>query len=256
MKGIDAAMVERVRLEPTMEEIVVALRETRRGAVWAPPPLTVVGGQSRGNWASRAVLRGDRGGAGRGRGTEDSPQDGGGSTDIADLRDGEIERLLTENAHLNERVMFLLKLVEREQVASAEFAAGHAANETDPGVILRDVRAALEAELRPVLLVLLRLLEKQRADPAGMGVRLVEPEAASLEPPSDPIFDVGKRDAEDAPPLRQKAIAAAGLIQAQPNLRQRMVGVDRCAALLISFGQGRQLRTSVAWWRRRVGWPA
>jgi hypothetical protein len=42
-------MVERVKLEPTMEEIVVALRETRRGAT-GTPPYAVVGRPSPGNW--------------------------------------------------------------------------------------------------------------------------------------------------------------------------------------------------------------
>ena len=67
--------------------------------------------------------------------------------------------------------MFLLKVIEHEQARNAEFAADHAAIETDRDVNVRDLRAAVEAELRPVLLTMLRLLEKQRggheaADPA------------------------------------------------------------------------------------------
>ena len=67
------------------------------------------------------------------------------------------------------RRSFLLKVIEREQARNAELAAEHAALETDRGAIFRDLRAALEAELRPVLLVMLHLIEKQRADPAGEG---------------------------------------------------------------------------------------
>jgi hypothetical protein len=44
-------MVERAEHEPTMDEIVVALRETRRGA-GRGPPLTIVGGQPGANRAS------------------------------------------------------------------------------------------------------------------------------------------------------------------------------------------------------------
>ena len=105
-----------------MEEIVVALRETRQRA-GKPSPLTVV-----------TTPRPD---------PADDPQAG-------ELRDREIERLLAENASLNERMMFLLKLLERAQARAPELA------------ISRTVSEALEAELRPVMLVLLRLLEKQR----------------------------------------------------------------------------------------------
>jgi len=45
--GTDAAMVERAEREPTMEEIVVALRETGRTAARVAP-FSVVGGQSDG----------------------------------------------------------------------------------------------------------------------------------------------------------------------------------------------------------------
>jgi hypothetical protein len=149
-------MVETAEREPTMEEIVMALRETRRGA-GRVPPFTVVGGQPGG----RRELRSDT----------DALPGTAGSTDIADLRDTEIERLLAENARLNERVMFLLKVIDREQARNARLVAERAAPETDRSAIFSDVRAALEAELRPVLLVLLRLLEKQRADPVAAGAR-------------------------------------------------------------------------------------
>lgn len=136
-------MVDRAKREPTMEEIVVALRETRRAA-GRSTPFKVVGGQRDGR---RAL---------------DPAEDAQSATDIADLRDNEIQRLLTENARLNERVMFLLKVIEREQPCNR---AGTAAAEVGGDAILKDVRATLEAELRPVLDVLLRLLEKLHASP-------------------------------------------------------------------------------------------
>jgi hypothetical protein len=162
--------------EPTMEEIVGALRETRRGAGWAPP-FTVVGGHSGDKRAAGTASRG--GGAAPAHGAAAGARSGmAGSTDIADLRDDEIERLLAENARLNERVLFLLKVIEREQAQNSVLAAEPAGIETDRGTIFRDVQAAIETELRPVLLVMLRLIEKQHTDAADEGAHRVGREAA------------------------------------------------------------------------------
>src|ERR1700722_6445881 len=89
-------MVQRAEREPSMEEIVVALRETRRDGDRMQP----FGGatQSRGFRAAKGVH---------------------GSTDLTDLRDTEIERLLEENARLNARVVTLLKVIEQEQAIHA-----------------------------------------------------------------------------------------------------------------------------------------
>jgi hypothetical protein len=172
-----------VEPEPTMEEIVLALRETRRGA-GRVPPFTVVGGQPGGNRASGAAPRGDEAGAAA------AAQYGtAGSTDIADLRDDTIERLLAENARLNERVVFLLKVIEREQARAPQFVAEHPAIETDRDAIFGELRAALEAELRPVMLVMLRLLEKQRADPAGEDLRRTAPVTARPAAPVAASYD-------------------------------------------------------------------
>jgi hypothetical protein len=136
-------MVQRASQVPTMEEIVVALRETHRGAA-RTTPFQVVG---------------------RRPGNGGHPQDWiAGATAAADLRDSEIERLLAENAQLNQRVVFLLKIIEREQARSAE----RAMLEVERATMLRDVKGALIAELRPALLVLLRTLEKQHTDPASV----------------------------------------------------------------------------------------
>ncbi len=124
-----------------MEEIVVALRETRRGA-GVTAPFAVVGGDR----ASQAAEKAE---------TEDPVA-------IADLRDADIERLLAENARLNERVVFLLKVIEREQRRRTLV-------DEDRGAAIRDVRAALEAELRPILLAMLRLIEKHGASQAALG---------------------------------------------------------------------------------------
>jgi hypothetical protein len=161
-------MVDQAEREPTMEEIVVALRETRKGA--APTaPFTVVGGR-RGDSQVPDVAT-------------DAQSRTAGSTDIAALRDSEIERLLADNARLNERVMFLLKVMERGQTRSAQ--PEHAPAETDPGAIVDALRSALQAELSPVLQVLLRVLEKQRTEPTAR-----EPAWPTARPDNDGIIDL------------------------------------------------------------------
>src|SRR6202012_433508 len=98
-------MVQRAQ-EPTMEEIVVALRETHRGA-GRTAPFRVVGRRS--------------GNSGKAPNVVNYPQDWiAGATSAADLRDTETDRLLAENTQLNERVVFLLRIIEREQARSAE----------------------------------------------------------------------------------------------------------------------------------------
>jgi hypothetical protein len=135
-------MVDRAEREPTMEEIVGALRETRRAA-GRGATFTVVGGQREDKRAP------------------DSTMNAQSATDVAELRDNEIQRLLGDNARLNERVMYLLKAMEnRQQPHRTDVAVGVSGD-----AILQDVRAILEAELRPVLDVLLRLLEKLHASP-------------------------------------------------------------------------------------------
>jgi hypothetical protein len=201
--GTDAAMVERAEREPTMEEIVVALRETGRAAARVAP-FSVVGGQSDGMACAPAPVAA-------------VPRTPPAMTDIGDLRDAEIERLLAENARLNERVMVLVRIVERERAESIEREragdiereragsiererarsiererAAATAVETNRGATVRDMRVALEAELRPVLLALLRLVEKQHPDPPGADVApsrraVLEPvrSATAATPPHD-----------------------------------------------------------------------
>jgi hypothetical protein len=157
-----------------IEEIVVALRETRRGAGRAPSFTIIDRGQLDDNVSSVTAQRGGEGAGAGGQSAASEEQNGVRSTDAGDLRDVEIERLLSENARLNERIMFLLKVIGREQARDAS----NAAIETDRGMIFRELKAAVEAELRPLLLVLLRLLDKQRVIPAGESTRRAASEAA------------------------------------------------------------------------------
>jgi hypothetical protein len=159
--------------EPTMEEIVGALRETRRGASWAPP-FTVVGGHSGDKRAAGTASRGG-GGAAPAHGAAASARSGmAGSTDIADLRDDDIERLLAENARLNERVMFLLKVIEREQAQNFVVAAEPAGIETDRGTIF-----------------MLRLIEKQHTDAADEVTRRAGREAPRPTAPEAVLHKAG-----------------------------------------------------------------
>jgi hypothetical protein len=185
-------MVRRAEHEPTMEEIVVALRETRRGADRAAP-FNVANRRTGGNRNTNVVTY---------------PQNWiAGATDVQDLRDSETERLLAENTRLNERIVFLLKIIEREQARSAQ----RAAIEADRDAVFREVRATLKAELRPPLLLVLRLLEKQLADPT-------RPQSGDL--PSAWIVDLIRKLDGDAP--HDSGQDQLILPNPRPTLRQRL----------------------------------
>ena len=147
-------MVDQAEREPTMEEIVVALRETRKGAAPAAP-FTVVGGRRSGTQVPDVA---------------------------AEIRS---QTAGSDNARLNERIMFLLKVIEREQTRSAPPVTTHAAVETDPDAIVRALRVTLQAELSPVLQVLLRVLRKQRTEQTAR-----EPEWPAPPEGDDGIIDL------------------------------------------------------------------
>jgi hypothetical protein len=210
-----------------MEEIVVALRETKRSADRMLP--VAVDGRNRGGRGLRVV---------------DGP------TDLTDLRDGEIERLLSENTRLNARVVALLKVIERDQAYHAEVAAEVAAEaeppEMDGATIQREVRAALEAELSPVLLVLLRLLQKRFADSSpgdGNGGGKEGPPAASEPAPSDWIVDIMRKlDVKAPAPI--EAVAARDAMPRRPKLRQCVADVLAAFGLESHAAAARQRFTS------------
>jgi hypothetical protein len=231
-------MVERARREPTMEEIVVALRETTRDADRVHP--FAVTAPSRG----KRIAKGISGGF---SGEINNP------SDIAELRDGEVERLLQENARLNARVVSLLKVLEHQQAVHAESVIEQTAEttriEVDRGAVLGLVRTAVEAELAPILLVVLRLLEKRRVDP---GVRDSGPGAGNREAtrgpgtdpaayssPSDWLVDLMRR-AEDLrveDPRQQDGVppndkvTAAGRMPQRSKLRELMAQVLNALSL-------------------------
>jgi hypothetical protein len=213
--------------EPTMEEIVIALRETRHGTV-RPPPLSVVRGRDVSDWTSNAAPSNENRGIGRGHVGAADADTKIASSDIATLRYAEIERLLADNARCNERILFLLKVIEREQTRNAQVAADTVAVavEMDRGAILRDVRASLDAELRPVLLVMQRLLEKQQQlRPAGKSARSPGVKAPCPAAPVEragSIADMGRElDSRDEAPVWKTPPAQVGVMHS-PNLRQRM----------------------------------
>lgn len=165
--------------EPTMEEIVVALRETHRGA----------GRHAGGNGKAPNVIS--------------YPQNWtAGAAAAAELRDAETERLLAENARLNERVVFLLKIIERGEA--------RAARDMDREAMLREVKGTLRAELRPALLVVLRMLERQATEQS--------PQATMDEVPSAWIVDLIHKLETDYPGDAPNEL----LLRHQPTLRQRL----------------------------------
>ena len=188
---IKVIMVEEAKREPTVQEIVVALRETTfRGKGRG---ISVAGRRAADDFKRSAIpypLRPD-----------DDEKPGAieykeaAFTDIADLRDGEMQRLLGENTRLNERIVALLKIIEREQTArneqrDAERDSARQTQERD--AIVREVKGALESELRPVLLTVLQLLEQP---PLYGGVQRVQARDTSFHPPA-----VERREAPGAAP--------------------------------------------------------
>ena len=177
---IKVTMVEEAKREPTVQEIVVALRETtfRGKGRGVSVPNRHLGDEYR-RTAFPYPTRGDEG-------EKPAPVEykEAAFPDINELRDGEMQRLLGENQRLNERIVALLKIIEREQIArneqrDAEREATRKSQERED--IVHEVKGALEAELRPVLLTVLQLLEQP---PLYGGVqRPPTRETTSFQPP-------------------------------------------------------------------------
>lgn len=172
---IKLIMVEEAKRDPTVQEIVVALRETTfRGKGRG---MTVVGRRPDDSERPPALYQAK---------SEDDDTPGAveykeaAFAEISELRDAEMQRLLAENARLNERVVFLLKVIEREQAARNERrdAESEPARE-ERQAIVSEVKSALEAELRPVLLTVLRLLEQSQL---GAGAQRAQIPAGSAPP--------------------------------------------------------------------------
>jgi hypothetical protein len=206
--GIDRVMVERAQREPTMEEIVVALRETTRDADQVLP--FAVTGSSPGKRIVTGINE---------------------PTDVVSLRDGEVERLLRENARLNARVVSLLKVLEHMQARHVESRVDQTAEttrtEADREAIPRAVRMALEAELGPILLLVLRLLERQR-DNRGAGNRETTcgagPAPAANPGPSGWLVHL-MQGVEDKAPAPDDRVTAEYPMPRRSKLRELMVQV-------------------------------
>jgi hypothetical protein len=165
-------MGEPAESDPTVHEIVVALREAatrRNGGGSAGRAERVPGFEPR-----PADRRGDFAPASREPWSDDKPAaiefKEAAFVDVAELRDEEMRRLLDENRGLNERIVTMIKIIEREQAGRAALAAAldraEAPRVQERAAIGKEVRQAIEAELRPVLLTILRLLEKPPAETA------------------------------------------------------------------------------------------
>jgi len=110
-----------------------------------------------------------------------------------------MQRLLDENRRLNERIVYLIKVIEREQEGRAALAAAldraEAPRAREREAVGQEVRQAIEAELRPVLLTILKLLERP---PAQSGMRRVTSEVSVTSTSVARPGDTGKAKAEAA----------------------------------------------------------
>ncbi len=158
--------------EPTVEEIVVALRDmaerrSRRDAA----PLRDVGAIVEPVTVHRRSERFDFLNP---RATDDEPVavefKNVAVPDIAEMRAAEIERLLGENRRLHEQVFHLLHLVEQERQTLRADAVERAATKDGREAIVREVRGTIEAEMRPLLKAILRLLERTGAERGGQAL--------------------------------------------------------------------------------------
>lgn len=235
-------MVEQAAREPTMDEIVVALREARRGAS-GTPSLTVVGGQDGANQTADTLLR-----------RNDSAPAHADEHDVrtripidaAALRNQEMERLLTENARLTQRVMFLINIIEQQQPHTATPTPADDTIEAARSAMAREVRSALEAELRPLLLAVLRLLEKRQASAvapvgekaappgaprAAPGIRPIKRKAESPATPAVPsewlLELIGKLDCQDDEPAQQQAAPDPRTPEPRPAPRRKFARLFR-----------------------------
>jgi hypothetical protein len=142
--GCGDEMVNETRRDPTVQEIVVALRETQGRSAMRPRSAPApVGGSA---------------------GFDDVLRHRGAPVDVRGLRETEFQRLLDENHLLNERIVELLNMVERERQAREGDRAqmekiSHRL--TQQKAMRDDVRNAIEDELRPVLAAVLKLLERK-----------------------------------------------------------------------------------------------
>jgi hypothetical protein len=137
-------MVNETRRDPTVQEIVVALRETQGRSATRPRSAPApVGGSA---------------------GFDDVLRHRGAPVDVRGLRETEFQRLLDENHLLNERIVELLNMVERERQAREDDRAQmeKISQRLTPQKAMRDdVRNTIEDELRPVLAAVLKLLERK-----------------------------------------------------------------------------------------------
>jgi hypothetical protein len=157
-------MVEEAKRDPTVQEIVVALRETTFGSKGRGSAATARRSEpderaSEQRWAIRDDI-GER------ASVATAPRQSAALT-AAGLRDAETRRLLDENARLNERVIELLKLLEQEQEARTAIEAEVLRAAAERASIASEVRGAVEAQVKPVLLTVLELLQHLQSGAAA-----------------------------------------------------------------------------------------
>ena len=188
---ITEQMTEQTEHEPTIEEIVVALRDLtgrnpgEEAAFVEKAPPAPKAKEPGPDASPRQLERIEMHGAiasGDHRITAGSMSIA--NENAADLRDLEMQRLMDENYRLNQRVIYLLKIIGQQERAahSSNGAIDGAASSSTPmlrsvghDVIAAEIRRAIDAEMRPLLSTLSRVLEQALpeggAAPAKQGGR-------------------------------------------------------------------------------------
>jgi hypothetical protein len=152
--------------DSSVQDIVVALRDTARRRGGGLPAMGERSDLERHDGHGRPQRVDSLHRAWRGESVADSG--------IVELRDAEIQRLLGENRRLNDRVVYLLKVIEHDQQLLANERAAAAELAQGQETIARETRAALEAEWRPILVSLLQMLDRRGHEPSlERGVRRI-----------------------------------------------------------------------------------
>jgi len=152
-------MPEQAEQEPTLQEIVVALRDVAAPAKPREPAAAAEPG------ASLYRLQPSRPAVpplppADARSAERPPPSG-------DPRDAEIARLVDENHRLNLRLFELLRTIERSRRAGEERPIPQAPAAIGREAIRREAREAIRRELGPLLVALVKILDAGAAPPGA-----------------------------------------------------------------------------------------
>jgi len=181
-------MTEQTEHEPTIEEIVVALRDLtgrnpgEEAAFVEKAPPAQNANEPASDTSSRQLERIPGTIASEERRIATSSMSVA-NENAASLRDLEMQRLMDENYRLNQRVIYLLKIIgqqERAAHSSNRAVDGAASSSTallrsvGHDVIAAEIRRAIDAEMSPLLSTLSRVLERVLPEGGAAPVKQAE----------------------------------------------------------------------------------